>query len=142
MIQVKTEELGRKTRQGKTLVTSRPININSMKKRPGTDNNQFVPKQRVQLVRSVQKKDHLDLFFESCCSSIKSLTPQLIAEAKVRFSQLVCELELRAITENGNQNSPIPNTVVVSSIPTTDNAYVIHQPDTVTLAGHYGSTRT
>ncbi|XP_067628059.1 protein suppressor of variegation 3-7-like [Eurosta solidaginis] len=47
-----------------------------------------------------KEKNHVDLFFESVSSSVKALSPKLIAETKMRVSQLICELELRALTEN------------------------------------------
>ncbi|ALC47583.1 CG34149 [Drosophila busckii] len=52
-----------------------------------------------------REKNHVDLFFDSVSSSVKALSPKLIAEAKMRVSQLICELELRGLTEdsaNGN----------------------------------------
>lgn len=49
-----------------------------------------------------QEKNHVDLFFESVSSSVKALSPKLIAETKMRVSQLICELELRSLTENDN----------------------------------------
>lgn len=47
-----------------------------------------------------KEKNHVDLFFESVSSSVKALSPKLIAEAKMRVSQLICELELRGLKEN------------------------------------------
>lgn len=47
-----------------------------------------------------KEKNHVDLFFESVSSSVKALSPKLIAEAKMRVSQLICELELRGLTDN------------------------------------------
>ncbi|XP_068156889.1 protein suppressor of variegation 3-7-like [Drosophila tropicalis] len=54
-----------------------------------------------------REKNHVDLFFESVSSSVKALTPKLIAEAKMRVSQLICELELRSLTENNSTNEDI-----------------------------------
>ncbi|XP_061397563.1 protein suppressor of variegation 3-7-like [Musca vetustissima] len=51
-----------------------------------------------------KEKNHVDLFFESVSSSVKALSPKMIAEAKMRVSQLICELELRALTENDQQH--------------------------------------
>ncbi|EDV91567.1 GH20362 [Drosophila grimshawi] len=47
-----------------------------------------------------REKNHVDLFFDSVSSSVKALSPKLVAEAKMRVSQLICELELRALKEN------------------------------------------
>ncbi|XP_043950352.2 protein suppressor of variegation 3-7 isoform X2 [Drosophila biarmipes] len=47
-----------------------------------------------------KEKNHIDLFFESVSSSVKALSPKLVAEAKMRVSQLICELELRGLSEN------------------------------------------
>ncbi|KAH8388284.1 hypothetical protein KR093_002808, partial [Drosophila rubida] len=47
-----------------------------------------------------REKNHVDLFFESVSSSVKALSPKLVAEAKMRVSQLICELELRALKDN------------------------------------------
>ncbi|KAH8278592.1 hypothetical protein KR018_005712, partial [Drosophila ironensis] len=44
-------------------------------------------------------RNHVDLFFESVSSSVKALSPRLIAEAKMRVSQVICELELRGLKE-------------------------------------------
>lgn len=49
----------------------------------------------------LREKNHVDLFFESVSSSVKALSPKLVAEAKMRVSQLICELELRALKDNG-----------------------------------------
>ncbi|KAM8702972.1 hypothetical protein ACLKA7_005333 [Drosophila subpalustris] len=63
-------------------------------------------------------KNHVDLFFESVSSSVKALSPKLVAEAKMRVSQLICELELRALNDNsGSSNGveiPIPMTTTPS----------------------------
>ncbi|XP_055851706.1 protein suppressor of variegation 3-7-like isoform X2 [Episyrphus balteatus] len=78
---------------------------------------------------SVEKKErnHVDLFFDSVSSSVKALTPKLVAEAKMRVSQLVCELELRAITENESMNaSGGPSSTVLLAVPP-GNAYIINQ---------------
>ncbi|XP_055902532.1 protein suppressor of variegation 3-7-like isoform X2 [Eupeodes corollae] len=78
---------------------------------------------------SVEKKErnHVDLFFDSVSSSVKALTPKLIAEAKMRVSQLVCELELRAITENETINASAgPSSTVLLAVPP-GNAYIINQ---------------
>lgn len=47
-----------------------------------------------------KEKNHVDLFFESVSSSVKALSPKLIAEAKMRVSQLICELELRGLKDD------------------------------------------
>ncbi|XP_036323525.1 protein suppressor of variegation 3-7-like [Rhagoletis pomonella] len=75
-------------------------------------------------------KNHVDLFFESVSSSVKALSPKLIAEAKMRVSQLICELELRALTENdANACGGSSAAVVVSSdTGAVSNAYIINQP--------------
>ncbi|KAH8310355.1 hypothetical protein KR044_000887, partial [Drosophila immigrans] len=51
-----------------------------------------------------REKNHVDLFFESVSSSVKALSPKLAAEAKMRVSQLICELELRALKDNNSSN--------------------------------------
>lgn len=48
-------------------------------------------------------RDSLDLFFDSICSTVKSLPPKLATEGKVRVMQLIGELELRAISEREAQ---------------------------------------
>lgn len=74
-----------------------------------------------------KERNHVDLFFDSVSSSVKALTPKLIAEAKMRVSQLVCELELRAITENESMNSSAgPSSTVLLAVPP-GNAYIINQ---------------
>ncbi|XP_060646539.1 protein suppressor of variegation 3-7 [Drosophila nasuta] len=52
-----------------------------------------------------REKNHVDLFFESVSSSVKALSPKLVAEAKMRVSQLICELELRALKDNNSTKS-------------------------------------
>lgn len=54
----------------------------------------------------LKEKNHVDLFFESVSSSVKALSPKLIAEAKMRVSQLICELELRGLRDNDEQGEP------------------------------------
>ncbi|KAH8242988.1 hypothetical protein KR032_003451, partial [Drosophila birchii] len=54
-----------------------------------------------------KEKNHVDLFFESVSSSVKALSPKLIAEAKMRVSQLICELELRGLKENSPTEEPV-----------------------------------
>ncbi|XP_030370074.1 protein suppressor of variegation 3-7 [Scaptodrosophila lebanonensis] len=56
-----------------------------------------------------KEKNHIDLFFESVSSSVKALSPKLIAEAKMRVSQLICELELRGLKEEST-NAVVPGT--------------------------------
>ncbi|XP_018799131.1 PREDICTED: protein suppressor of variegation 3-7-like [Bactrocera latifrons] len=87
-----------------------------------------------------KEKNHVDLFFESVSSSVKALSPKLIAETKMRVSQLICELELRALTENEANTSAVGGTtataVVVSSDPgAVSNTYVINQPVTTMVHG-------
>jgi len=66
----------------------------------------------------LKQKNHIDLFFESVSSSVKALTPKLIAEAKMRVSQLICELELRALTENTeNTSNSASSTIVMTQTP-------------------------
>ncbi|KAH8417575.1 hypothetical protein KR222_002031, partial [Zaprionus bogoriensis] len=48
-------------------------------------------------------RDSLDLFFDSICSTVKSLPPKLATEGKIRVMQLIGELELRAINEREAQ---------------------------------------
>ncbi|XP_017007404.2 protein suppressor of variegation 3-7 [Drosophila takahashii] len=56
-----------------------------------------------------KEKNHVDLFFESVRSSVKALSPKLVAEAKMRVSQLICELELRGLKENNAQEAMNPH---------------------------------
>nr|XP_016944316.1 protein suppressor of variegation 3-7 [Drosophila suzukii] len=56
-----------------------------------------------------KEKNHVDLFFESVSSSVKALSPKLVAEAKMRVSQLICELELRGLRENSPKEAMNPN---------------------------------
>ncbi|XP_037729464.1 protein suppressor of variegation 3-7 [Drosophila subpulchrella] len=56
-----------------------------------------------------KEKNHVDLFFESVSSSVKALSPKLVAEAKMRVSQLICELELRGLRENSPNEAMNPN---------------------------------
>ncbi|KAH8340682.1 hypothetical protein KR059_004035, partial [Drosophila kikkawai] len=60
----------------------------------------------VHLPSPPKEKNHVDLFFESVSSSVKALSPKLIAEAKMRVSQLICELELRGLKENSPTEEP------------------------------------
>ncbi|XP_022210846.2 protein suppressor of variegation 3-7 [Drosophila obscura] len=54
-----------------------------------------------------KEKNHVDLFFESVSSSVKALSPKLIAEAKMRVSQIICELELRGLKDNSTNEDVI-----------------------------------
>lgn len=85
------------------------------------------------------EKNHVDLFFESVSSSVKALSPKLIAETKMRVSQLICELELRALTENevtSASSGGSATAVVVSSDPgAVGNAFIINQPVTTMVHG-------
>ncbi|EDW24542.1 GL24205 [Drosophila persimilis] len=54
-----------------------------------------------------KEKNHVDLFFESVSSSVKALSPKLMAEAKMRVSQLICELELRGLNDNSTNGDVI-----------------------------------
>ncbi|EDV54162.1 protein suppressor of variegation 3-7 [Drosophila erecta] len=56
-----------------------------------------------------KEKNHVDLFFESVSSSVKALSPKLVAEAKMRVSQLICELELRGLSETSQTDALNPN---------------------------------
>lgn len=76
-----------------------------------------------------REKNHVDLFFESVSSSVKALSPKLIAETKMRVSQLICELELRALTESEQiNNAQTPSSTVVVSQESGGGAYIINQP--------------
>ena len=75
---------------------------------------------------TAKDRNHVDLFFESVSSSVKALTPKLVAEAKMRVSQLICELELRALTDTEGPISSVPATVVVSSAPSSQNSFVMN----------------
>ncbi|KAH8383234.1 hypothetical protein KR009_007540, partial [Drosophila setifemur] len=67
-----------------------------------------------------KEKNHVDLFFESVSSSVKALSPKLIAEAKMRVSQLICELELRGLKENSPSEDAVTN-------PLANNLFVLRQ---------------
>ncbi|BFF90917.1 protein suppressor of variegation 3-7 [Drosophila madeirensis] len=54
-----------------------------------------------------KEKNHVDLFFESVSSSVKALSPKLIAEAKMRVSQVICELELRGLKDDSTSGDVI-----------------------------------
>lgn len=78
-----------------------------------------------------REKNHVDLFFESVSSSVKALSPKLVAEAKMRVSQLICELELRALNEESVANHTQhphanTNTLLVSS-ESNAGSYIINQ---------------
>ncbi|XP_017082709.2 protein suppressor of variegation 3-7 [Drosophila eugracilis] len=68
-----------------------------------------------------KEKNHVDLFFESVSSSVKALSPKLVAEAKMRVSQLICELELRGLREK------IP-TETINQNPLTSRSHVLRPP--------------
>ncbi|XP_004533610.1 protein suppressor of variegation 3-7 [Ceratitis capitata] len=94
------------------------------------------------------EKNHVDLFFESVSSSVKALSPKLIAETKMRVSQLICELELRALTENEvNASGTAANAAVVVSSDngTVSNAFIISQPVATVVHGttsHHHTTES
>ncbi|KAH8318915.1 hypothetical protein KR074_011956, partial [Drosophila pseudoananassae] len=67
-----------------------------------------------------KERNHVDLFFESVSSSVKALSPKLIAEAKMRVSQLICELELRGLTDNSPHDAAGEN-------PPTNSLFVLCQ---------------
>lgn len=77
-----------------------------------------------------KEKNHVDLFFESVSSSVKALSPKLVAEAKMRVSQLICELELRALKDNS------PNGDVSIEMPS--NCHLI-TPSGVSHNAHFGA---
>lgn len=75
-----------------------------------------------------REKNHVDLFFESVSSSVKALSPKLIAETKMRVSQLICELELRALTESEQSNNvQATNSSVVVSQDSGGGTYIVNQ---------------
>lgn len=76
---------------------------------------------------SPREKNHVDLFFESVSSSVKALSPKLIAETKMRVSQLICELELRALTESEANNQQAPTTAMVVSQENVSGTYILNQ---------------
>lgn len=84
-----------------------------------------------------KEKNHVDLFFESVSSSVKALSPKLVAEAKMRVSQLICELELRALKDNS------PNADVSIEMPS--NCHLIspsgvgHHSSAVSHNTHFGA---
>lgn len=84
-----------------------------------------------------KEKNHVDLFFESVSSSVKALSPKLVAEAKMRVSQLICELELRALKDNspnGNVDIGMPSNC---SLMTTGS--VGHHNTTISHKAHFGA---
>ncbi|XP_023308786.2 protein suppressor of variegation 3-7-like [Lucilia cuprina] len=88
-----------------------------------------------------REKNHVDLFFESVSSSVKALSPKLIAETKMRVSQLICELELRALTENEQaNNAQNPSSTVVVSQESSGGSYIINQPVTHVSSNHQSDT--
>lgn len=84
-----------------------------------------------------REKNHVDLFFESVSSSVKALSPKLIAETKMRVSQLICELELRALTENEANNRQTPTSTVLVSQENGGGTYILNQPVTHIAASHH-----
>ena len=82
-----------------------------------------------------REKNHVDLFFESVSSSVKALSPKLIAETKMRVSQLICELELRALTESEQANNTPTSAMVVSS-ESGGGSYIINQSVTHVTSNH------
>lgn len=54
-------------------------------------------------------RNSYDLFFESACISVKSLPPKLAAEAKSRISQIITEFEIRAISQQEEQQAAAQN---------------------------------
>lgn len=84
----------------------------------------------VQLPHPPQReKNHVDLFFESVSSSVKALSPKLVAEAKMRVSQLICELELRALKDN-SENGHIAGTELPMTTPKANSAHLVTQAAT------------
>ena len=88
-----------------------------------------------------REKNHVDLFFESVSSSVKALSPKLIAETKMRVSQLICELELRALTESEQANNTPSSTMVVSS-ESGGGSYIINQSVAHVTSNHQHQTET
>lgn len=74
-----------------------------------------------------REKNHVDLFFESVSSSVKALSPKLVAEAKMRVSQLICELELRALKDHNRTNGDAIN-VEIPQTNTEQHGISSHQP--------------
>lgn len=96
---------------------------------------------------STKERNHVDLFFESVSSSVKALSPKLIAESKMRVSQLICELELRALTENEaahNGSGAVVQTAAGATVVVSQEggavsgAYIINQP-VATVVQHVGN---
>ncbi|XP_037885345.1 protein suppressor of variegation 3-7-like isoform X1 [Glossina fuscipes] len=83
---------------------------------------------------SPKEKNHVDLFFESVSSSVKALSPKLIAETKMRVSQLICEMEIRALNERDANTSTLVVTAEGSS-----GAYIINQQKTESQLAHQQS---
>uniref|UniRef100_A0A1A9VKN2 BESS domain-containing protein n=1 Tax=Glossina austeni TaxID=7395 RepID=A0A1A9VKN2_GLOAU len=76
---------------------------------------------------TLKEKNHVDLFFESVSSSVKALSPKLIAETKMRVSQLICEMEIRALNE---RDANTINTSVVVTADGSSGAYIINHAGT------------
>ncbi|KAH8278589.1 hypothetical protein KR018_005709 [Drosophila ironensis] len=51
------------------------------------------------------QRNSYDLFFESACITVKSLPAKLAAEAKSRISQIITEFEIRAISQQEEQQA-------------------------------------
>uniref|UniRef100_A0A1A9WMI4 BESS domain-containing protein n=1 Tax=Glossina brevipalpis TaxID=37001 RepID=A0A1A9WMI4_9MUSC len=76
----------------------------------------------------LKEKNHVDLFFDSVSSSVKALSPKLIAETKMRVSQLICEMEIRAISEGDNNATTNNSSSTVMVKPeTSGGTYIISQ---------------
>lgn len=76
-----------------------------------------------------REKNHVDLFFESVSSSVKALSPKLVSEAKMRVSQLICELELRALKDN-SANGDSASGEMLMTVPQTniEQSTITHNP--------------
>lgn len=94
--------------------------MDSFKELMGSNMNRTAPPS------APKEKNHVDLFFESVSSSVKALSPKMIAEAKMRVSQLICELELRALTENDQHQ-----TVLLTNDTSGAGSYIINHASTI-----------
>ncbi|XP_037948367.1 uncharacterized protein LOC119679861 isoform X2 [Teleopsis dalmanni] len=73
-----------------------------------------------------REKNHVELFFDSVSSTVQSFSPKLIAEAKMRISQLLYDLEVRNSNETQN-----------GSLIKTSNGATVVLPDCNSVEGSY-----
>ncbi|XP_017144602.1 bifunctional lysine-specific demethylase and histidyl-hydroxylase NO66 [Drosophila miranda] len=72
-------------------------------------------------------RDSLELFFDSICSTVKSLPPKLATEGKIRVMQLIGELELRALSDQDCPLATQPSLDLATCAPPTPDTPVSSQ---------------